>query len=98
MVATARGPILNRRYELLYLIGGGGMAQADRARDLALDSPVAVKGLGAPYAGDPRAVERFRREAQAAARLNHPNIVAVHDVGAAKRLHYFAMDYVPGET
>jgi eukaryotic-like serine/threonine-protein kinase len=72
MVAVARGHILNRRYQLLYLIGGGGMAQVYLARDLALDRPVAVKVLSERYTGDPRCVERFRREAQAAARLSPP--------------------------
>ena len=76
--------IINSRYELGRRIGRGGMAEVFRARDLLLDREVAVKVLADRFAEDPAFVERFRREASAAAGLNHPNIVAVYDRGEAE--------------
>jgi eukaryotic-like serine/threonine-protein kinase len=69
--------VLGGRYELLRPIGHGGMADVWAGRDTMLGREVAIKILHSGYAADPRFVERFRREAQAAARLNHPNIAAV---------------------
>ena len=67
--------VINDRYEIVQRVGRGGMADVFLARDVLLDRPVAVKVLFPEYATDPAFVERFRREAQAAANLNHPNIV-----------------------
>ena len=75
--------VFNDRYELQRRLGRGGMADVFLARDRLLDRPVAVKVLFPEFATDPSFVERFRREAQAAANLNHPNIVGVYDWGEA---------------
>src|SRR5215212_8479092 len=98
MATGATGRTLNGRYQLLNPIGGGGMATVYMARDLTLGRMVAVKVLREQYATDPQFVERFRREAQAAARLAHPNIASVYDVGKDDGLDYIVMEYVPGET
>ncbi|MFM8778868.1 MAG: Stk1 family PASTA domain-containing Ser/Thr kinase, partial [Acidimicrobiaceae bacterium] len=79
-------------------IGRGGMAEIFQARDILLDRPVAMKVLFPEFATDPAFVERFRREAQAAANLNHPNIVAVYDWGKVNNTYYIAMEYVNGRT
>ena len=71
--------VFNDRYELHRQIARGGMAEVYLARDLLLDRPVAVKVLFDEFANDASFVERFRREAKAAANLNHPNIVSVYD-------------------
>ena len=68
-------PIVNNRYRIERNVGRGGMAEVFLAHDLLLDRPVALKVLFAEYANDPNFVERFRREAQSAAGLTHPNIV-----------------------
>lgn len=85
-------------YELVERLGAGGMGVVYRARQRSLDREVAVKLLSAgPWAaGD--SVERFRREAQAAARLQHPNIVAIHEIGSHDELDYFSMALVRGPS
>jgi serine/threonine-protein kinase len=90
--------ILNDRYEIQQRIGRGGMADVFLARDLLLDRAVAIKVLFPEYATDPNFVERFRREAQAAANLTHPNIVAVYDWGKYANTYFMAMEYVQGRT
>jgi serine/threonine-protein kinase len=90
--------VLNDRYEIESRIGRGGMADVLLARDLLLDRPVAIKVLFAEFATDPNFVERFRREAQAAANLNHPNIVGVYDWGKYGGTYFIAMEYVQGRT
>ncbi len=90
--------VLNGRYRLEELIGEGGMAVVYRAYDLALNRPVAVKILRAQYGSDANFLRRFEREAQAAARLVHPNIVNVYDVGRDDGVHYIIMEYVRGQT
>ncbi|NBQ43275.1 MAG: serine/threonine protein kinase, partial [Mycobacteriaceae bacterium] len=75
------GSELNERYEIGHQLGSGGMATVYLAYDKVLDREVAVKVLSDRFAEDPAFVERFRREASAAAGLNHPNIVAVYDRG-----------------
>jgi eukaryotic-like serine/threonine-protein kinase len=84
------------RYELLDVLGRGGMGVVYRARDSLLDRVVAVKILPAQYAAEAVLVERFEREARAAARLNHPNIVAVFDTGSDRSARYIVMECVPG--
>ena len=74
------------------------MADVFLARDRLLDRPVAVKVLFPEYATDPSFVERFRREAQAAANLNHPNIVGVYDWGQQGGTYFIVMEYVNGRT
>jgi len=82
--------------QVLEFIGKGGMGAVYKARQPALDRLVALKILPPAAASDPGFAERFNREARALARLNHPNIVAVHDFGQAGTLHYLVMEYVDG--
>jgi len=89
---------LDKRYTLLEHIGGGGMADVYRAHDKLLDRFVAVKVLRSQFANDEQFVTRFRREAQAAARLSHHNIVNMYDVGKDQDVHYIVMEYISGET
>lgn len=93
---------LSDRYELGETLGFGGMSEVHLGRDLRLDRDVAVKILRADLARDPSFYLRFRREAQNAASLNHPAIVAVYDTGEADTdegpLPYIVMEYVDGET
>ncbi|WP_062307182.1 Stk1 family PASTA domain-containing Ser/Thr kinase [Alicyclobacillus sendaiensis] len=93
---TAR--VLGGRYRLEQKIGEGGMAEVYRAIDTLLDRMVAVKMLRSQYAEDEEFVRRFRQEAQAAARLSHPNIVNVYDVGVEDGQQYIVMEYVDGPT
>jgi beta-lactam-binding protein with PASTA domain/tRNA A-37 threonylcarbamoyl transferase component Bud32 len=91
------GPtVFNDRYELHRKLAQGGMANVYLARDLLLDRPVAVKVLFPEHARDEAFVERFRREATAAASLNHPNIVAIYDWGQQHGTYYIVMEYVEG--
>ena len=90
--------VLNDRYEIQNRIGRGGMADVFLARDVLLDRPVAIKVLFPEFATDPNFVERFRREAQSAANLNHPNIVSVYDWGKYSNTYFMAMEYVQGRT
>ena len=90
--------VLNGRYELQRRIGRGGMAEVFRARDRLLDRLVAVKILFPEFATDPSFVERFRREAQSAANLNHPNVVGVYDWGKERGTYYIVMEYVDGRS
>ena len=90
--------VINDRYRIQRRVGRGGMADVFLARDLLLDRDVAVKVLFPEFAVDPKFVERFRREAQSAANLTHPNIVAVHDWGKFEGTYFIAMEYVQGRT
>ena len=90
-------PVYNGRYELNRQIARGGTAQVYLAHDLLLDRPVALKMLFPELSSDHSFVERFRREAQAAANLSHPNIVPVFDWGEADRTYFIVMEYVDGE-
>ena len=90
--------VFNGRYELHRRLGRGGMAEVFLARDQLLDRPVAVKVLFPEFATDPAFVERFRREATAAANLNHPNIVGVYDWGESDNTYFIVMEYVDGRT
>ncbi len=85
-------------YELLEEIGTGGFGRVYRARDLALERDVAIKVLHPALTADPGVVERFRREAQLAARLRHPNIVSVLDIMGRAGLTWYTMEYVPGSN
>ena len=93
-----RTAIINDRYELSKRIGRGGMADVFLGRDRLLDRQVAIKVLFPEFAVDPNFVERFRREAQAAANLSHPNIVSVYDWGRHAGTYFIAMEYVHGRT
>ena len=95
---SAAPVVLGGRYEVHRRLARGGMAEVFLARDQALDRPVAVKILFPEYATDPAFVERFRREAQAAANLSHPNIVGVYDWGSESGTYYIVMEYVEGQS
>jgi beta-lactam-binding protein with PASTA domain/tRNA A-37 threonylcarbamoyl transferase component Bud32 len=88
--------VFSNRYELTHLIARGGMAQVYRARDRQLDRPVALKVLFPELSVDRAFVERFRREAQAAANLSHPNIVPVFDWGEDNGAYFIVMEFVDG--
>ena len=90
--------VLGGRYEIHRKIARGGMAEVYLARDRSLDRPVAVKVLFPEYATDPAFVERFRREAQAAANLSHPNIAGVYDWGTEAGTYFIVMEYVEGQS
>ncbi|MFD0671809.1 Stk1 family PASTA domain-containing Ser/Thr kinase [Cohnella sp. GCM10027633] len=90
------GHTLSGRYELLARIGGGGMALVYKAKDLLLNRFVAVKVLRQQFTHDDDFVKRFRREAQAAASLSHPNIVSIYDVGQVEDTYYIVMEYIDG--
>jgi len=96
-LALAPGLVLGR-YELLRELGRGGMALVWLARDRELRRPVALKILRPGLALEASHVDRFRREALAIARLRHPNIVQIHDVGTERGFHYLAMEFVEGPS
>lgn len=85
-------------YELVEELGRGGMATVFRARQPSLNRFVALKVLAPELARDPNFVSRFQREATIAARLEHPNIVPLHDIGQANGAFYIAMRFVPGRS
>ena len=90
--------LLAGRYEFVRFVARGGMSSVYLARDVRLDRPVAVKVLFAGLADNPSFVERFRREALAAARLNHPRIVRVYDSGQDSGTYFIVMEYIEGQT
>src|SRR5579884_1138570 len=90
--------VFSGRYELVRRLARGGMAEVYLGKDLLLDRPVALKVLSTELSRDEAFVERFRREAQAAANLNHPNIVNVYDWGEAEGSYFIVMEYVSGQT
>jgi len=90
--------VFSDRYEMVNHIARGGMAQVYLARDLLLDRPVALKVLFPELSVDRAFVERFRREAKAAANLSHPNIVSIYDWGQGERTYFIVMEYIDGRT
>jgi serine/threonine-protein kinase len=92
------GSTLNNRYEIVRSIGHGGAAIVYLGRDLLLNRQVAIKILRGQFASDPSYVERFQREAQAAASFAHPNIIDIYDVGEVNDSPYIVMEYIPGDT
>jgi predicted Ser/Thr protein kinase len=90
--------ILLDRYEVGRLLGAGGMAEVFEGRDRLLARRVAIKVLQAQFVRDPSFLIRFKREAQAAASLSHPNIVGVYDTGTENGTHFIVMEYVDGRT
>ena len=98
MEPVAEQHIYKGRYSLTHLIARGGMAQVFRATDLALNRPVALKVLYPELSVDQNFVERFRREAQAAANLSHPNIVPVFDWGEEDGAYFIVMELVEGTS
>ncbi|MGE5613404.1 MAG: Stk1 family PASTA domain-containing Ser/Thr kinase [Bacillota bacterium] len=92
------GKLLGNRYQLIERIGSGGMAIVYKAKDLLLNRYVAIKILRSEFTDDEEFVKRFRVEAQAAASLNHPNIVSIYDVGKQDGVQYIVMEYIDGIT
>src|SRR2546430_8118185 len=90
--------VYTNRYEIVRHLARGGMAEVYLAHDQLLDRRVALKVLFPEFARDPAFVQRFRREAQAAANLNHPNIVAVFDWGEEDGTYFIVMEYVEGRS
>ena len=92
------GKILGNRYEIVEKIGGGGMALVYRAKCTLLNREVTIKVLRGEYTSDDDFVTRFRREAQAVAKLSHANIVSIYDVGHEDDIQYIVMEYVEGKN
>ncbi|MBD3918150.1 Stk1 family PASTA domain-containing Ser/Thr kinase [Paenibacillus sp. PR3] len=92
------GHELGGRYEIISRIGGGGMALVYKAHDVLLNRKVAVKVLRQQFVHDEEFIRRFRREAQAAASLSHPNVVSIYDVGQEEDVHFIVMEYVEGSN
>ncbi|MBV9471971.1 MAG: serine/threonine protein kinase, partial [Solirubrobacterales bacterium] len=98
MPEIAPDTLIDGRYRVLSRLGAGGMADVFLAEDQQLGRRVALKLLYRRFAEDPGFVERFRREAQAAAGLQHPNVVSVYDRGGYDGTYYIAMEYLPGRS
>src|ERR671939_1805916 len=98
MAEVADGTIVDGRYRIERRIGSGGMADVYCAHDSQLGRDVALKMLHRRFARDREFVERFRREASAAAGLQHPNVVGVFDRGEWDGTYYIAMEYLPGRS
>jgi len=92
------GTTLSGRYEIIERVGGGGMALVYKAKDTLLNRYVAVKVLRQQYVHDEEFIRRFRREAQSAASLSHPNVVSIYDVGQDGETHFIVMEYVEGSN
>jgi eukaryotic-like serine/threonine-protein kinase len=91
--------LVDNRYRIVGPLGAGGMAEVYLAHDDVLDRSVALKVMSGRYADDEEFVERFKREAQSAAALSHPNIVSIYDRGESEDgTYYIAMEYLPGGT
>jgi eukaryotic-like serine/threonine-protein kinase len=98
MAEPVPNTIVDGRYRVMSRLGSGGMADVFLAEDQQLGRKVALKLLHRRFAEDPDFVERFRREAQAAAGLQHPNVVSVYDRGSFDDTYYIAMEYLPGRS
>ncbi|HEY6398826.1 MAG TPA: Stk1 family PASTA domain-containing Ser/Thr kinase [Solirubrobacteraceae bacterium] len=98
MTDAALGAIVDGRYKIVSRLGSGGMADVFLAEDQQLGRNVALKLLHRRFSADPDFVERFRREAQSAAGLQHPNVVSVYDRGAFDETYFIAMEYLPGRS
>ncbi|OAS83381.1 Stk1 family PASTA domain-containing Ser/Thr kinase [Metabacillus litoralis] len=92
------GKRISGRYKILEVIGGGGMANVYLAKDMILEREVAMKVLRFDFSNDDEFIKRFRREAQSATSLAHPNVVSIYDVGEEDGIYYIVMEYVDGQT
>ena len=98
MAEPAANTLIDGRYRVLSRLGAGGMAEVFLAEDQQLGRKVALKLLHRRFSEDPGFVERFRREAQSAAGLQHPNVVSIYDRGSVDDTYYIAMEYLPGRS
>src|SRR5438105_2067599 len=96
-MALTAGSCLDR-YEVLSLLGAGGMGEVYLARDTRLNRKVALKLLPAHFTKNPQRVRRFEQEARAASALNHPNIVTIYEVGEVAETHFIAAEFIEGRT
>jgi serine/threonine protein kinase len=96
-MALDSGTILGP-YQILAPLGAGGMGEVYRARDTRLQRDVAIKVLPESFARDAERLRRFEQEARAVAALNHPNILAVHDIGAQDGTHYIVTELLDGRS
>ncbi|WP_153731240.1 Stk1 family PASTA domain-containing Ser/Thr kinase [Sporosarcina obsidiansis] len=92
------GKRIGKRYEIIRVIGDGGMSRVYLAHDMILDRDVAIKVLHYDFANEDELKRRFQREALSATSLTHPHIVNIFDVGQEDELHYLVMEYIPGRT
>ncbi|WP_042200783.1 Stk1 family PASTA domain-containing Ser/Thr kinase [Paenibacillus camerounensis] len=92
------GHELGGRYQVIERVGAGGMALVYRAHDILLNRNVAIKVLRNQFVHDEEFIRRFRREAQSAASLSHPNVVSIYDVGQEEDVHYIVMEYIEGKN
>ncbi len=95
---SLEGKLLGNRYEIIEKIGNGGMATVYKAKDNILKRFVAVKILRDEFTTDEEFIKRFEAEAQSAAKLTHPNIVSIYDVGVDKNLYFIVMELIKGKT
>jgi eukaryotic-like serine/threonine-protein kinase len=84
------------RYEILDPLGAGGMGEVYRARDTRLERVVAIKILQSVFSNEPERLQRFQQEARVLSALNHPNLLAVFDVGEQDDVHYLVSEYLQG--
>ncbi|HEY3727851.1 MAG TPA: Stk1 family PASTA domain-containing Ser/Thr kinase [Solirubrobacteraceae bacterium] len=98
MAEPTPNTLIDDRYKVMSRLGSGGMADVFLVEDQQLGRKVALKLLHGRFAADPDFVERFRREAQAAAGLQHPNVVGIYDRGRYDDTYYIAMEYLPGRS
>src|ERR1700759_5707738 len=98
MAEIVRDTLIDDRYRVVRRLGTGGMAEVFLAEDQQLGRQVALRLLHRRFSEDPGFVERFRREAEAAAGLQHPNVVSVYDRGQFEDTYYIAMEYLPGRS
>jgi len=97
-VDSRHGEVIGERYQLLGMVGAGGMGTVYRARDIELDEEVALKMLRREVAGDPALVERFRREVKLARRISHRNVARTFDIGEHQGDKFLTMEFVDGES
>ncbi|MFW5976681.1 MAG: Stk1 family PASTA domain-containing Ser/Thr kinase [Bacillota bacterium] len=90
--------IINERYKIIKELGKGGMAIVFEAKDLLLDRKVAIKMLRSEYNSNKEFIKKFRQEARAVARISHPNVVSIYDIGEDEDCHYLVMEKVEGEN
>ena len=104
ILATRKGQELDitkiaiKGYDIIEVVGKGGMGYVCKARQVSMDRLVAIKILNEKFADNPAFVARFISEARAAGKLNHPNVIQVHDVGQYNNIYFFSMEYLEGNT